>query len=71
MGFKLRRDKDTGYPKYDEIEEVDENDKSKHVHKWGGYSRTNGEYYEGGHGENTDEDEKKESRKYFKKKRGE
>ena len=46
-------------------------DKSKHVHKWGGYSRTNGQYYEGGHGKNTDEDEKKESGKYFKKKRGE
>lgn len=71
MGFKLRHNRESGYPEYDEIDEVDENNKGNHIHKWGGYSRGNGEYYEGGHGEYTDEEEKKEGGRAFKKNRGE
>ncbi|MCI6349362.1 MAG: hypothetical protein MR779_00395 [Tenericutes bacterium] len=65
--FRLRHDNDTGYPKYDEIQ--DEGTKT-HVHRWGGYSKTEGEYYEGGHGEYTDDEEKKEAGKIFRKERG-
>ena len=63
---KIRKDEDTGYPKYDKFKDYG----SKHPHEWGGYSRSGGQYYEGGHGENIDDNSKKEAGKSFKKQRG-
>lgn len=64
---KIRKDKNTGYPKYDKFEDHG----SRHTHQWGGFSRKDGEYYEGGHGENISDESKKEAGKSFKKTRGE
>lgn len=33
---KIRRDDETGYPKYDKFKDYG----SKHTHEWGGYSRS-------------------------------
>ena len=63
---KIRRDKDTGYPKYDKFKDYDKN----HTHEWGGYSRSNGKYYEGGHGENISKGSKSDAGREFKKNRG-
>ena len=63
---KIRRDKDTGYPNYKKIKDYDDG----HTHQWGGYSRSKGEYYEGGHGEKISEESKKEAGKSFRKQRG-
>lgn len=60
---KIRREKNTGYPKYDKFE--DHND--GHTHQWGGYSRKDGRYYEGGHGENISDKSKRESGRPFSK----
>lgn len=65
--FKHRSDSNSGYPKYDEIDTVDEDD---HVHRWGGYSRSDGRYYEGGHGEDVSKEEKEEGGRIFRKERG-
>lgn len=64
---KIRHDNDSGYPKYDKFKDYGEN----HTHEWGGYSRNDGRYYEGGHGENISDKSKKEAGKSFKKMRGE
>lgn len=40
------------------------------THQWGGYSKSTGKYYEGGHGENIDSNTKSESGKSFRKSRG-
>ncbi len=63
---KIRRDNNTGYPKYDQFTEYED---GKHDHRFGGYTK-NGTYYEGYHGENTDNDTKKDSGKLFRKSRG-
>lgn len=63
---KIRQEKETRYPKYDKFEDVEKS----HTHQWGGYSKSKGNYYEGGHGENISEDSKKESGKSFKRQRG-
>ena len=39
---------------------------SGHTHQWGGYSRSKGEYYEGGHGENISKESKREAEESFK-----
>lgn len=65
--FKLSRDEDTGYPEYDKYEFEKG---GKHTHQFGAYSRSEGKYYEGGHGEETTEEEKKESGRIFRKERG-
>ncbi len=62
---KIRRDKETHYPKYDKFEDYGD----KHTHQWGGYSKNSKEYYEGGHGENIDSDSKKEAGRSFRKQR--
>lgn len=62
---KIRRDGDTGYPRYDKFE----GSSSKHTHQFGGYTK-NGQYYEGGHGENINSQEKTESGRTFRKTRG-
>ncbi len=63
---KIRRDKETGYPKYDKFTDYDN---GKHDHAFGAYNKQ-GKYYEGGHGENISEESKKESGKSFRKSRG-
>ncbi len=63
---KSTKDVDSGYPVYDRYKDY----QSGHTHEWGGYSRSEGKYYEGGHGENTDSETKKESGKIFRKQRG-
>lgn len=62
---KISRDKETGYPKYKQIEQFGE----EHTHRFGGYNKK-GEYYEGGHGEKIDSDSKKEAGRSFRKHRG-
>jgi hypothetical protein len=37
------------------------------LHQWGGYSRKDGIYYEGGHGENISDESKRESGRSFSK----
>ena len=63
---KIRRDNNSGYPKYDKFEDHEDS----HTHQWGGYSRNDGRYYEGVHGENISEETKKDSGRAFKKMRG-
>ena len=63
---KIRRDKDSGYPKYDKFEDYD----NGHTHGWGGYSRSEGKYYEGGHGENIDDETQEASGRIFRRQRG-
>lgn len=63
---KIRRDDETGYPKYDKFKDYG----SKHTHEWGGYSRSGEKYYEGGHGENISDESKREAGRSFKKSRG-
>ena len=61
--FKSRNDNDSGYPKYDAYDNAD---RDKHSHRFGGYTR-DGRYYEGGRGENMDEDEKRETGRILRK----
>lgn len=63
---KIRKDRETDKPKYDKFEDYG----SRHTHQWGGYSKSTGKYYEGGHGENIDSNTKSESGKSFRKSRG-
>lgn len=63
---KIRKDRETDKPKYDKFEDYG----SRHTHQWGGYSKSTGKYYEGGHGENIDSSTKSESGKSFRKSRG-
>lgn len=64
---KLSRDDDTGYPEYDSYEFLKG---GKHSHEFGGYSQSEGKYYEGGHGEDVDDEEKEEAGKIFRRERG-
>ena len=66
MNQKLRRDNNAGYPKYDKFEDHGKG----HTHQWGGYSRSKGDYYEGGHGENISKESKREAGESFKRQRG-
>lgn len=63
---KIRRDENTGYPKYDKFKDYGD----KHTHEWGGYSRSSGKYYEGWHGENISDESKSDAGRGFKKQRG-
>lgn len=62
---KIRKDRDTGYPSYQQITDVED---GKHTTRFGGYSKS-GNYYEGGHGENLSKEEKERSGSSFRKSR--
>lgn len=60
---KIRRDRNTGYPKYDKFEDHN----GGLTHQWGGYSRKDGRYYEGVYGKNISDESKRESGRPFSK----
>lgn len=62
---KLSHDENTGMPKYDKYEFFEG---GKHTHQYGGYSRSSGQYYEGGHCENVTKEEKQETGRSYRKK---
>lgn len=63
---KIRKDRDTHYPTYQQIKDVED---GKHTTRFGGYTKDS-RYYEGGHGENLTDEEKRNSGRSFKKNRG-
>lgn len=64
--FRSKKDDETEYSSY---HEYDNFNKEKHTHRFGGYTK-DGRYYEGGHGENVTDDEKKNAGRILRKARG-